>query len=219
MSIKAYFGAVAAIGFLAAGAAPAGAGVLFSDLGPGQSYDCCSGWTVSGSSSTLGQSLVSASEFTAAKGGAVGAIDVAIGHISGTNGATVSLWTDNAGALGSQLGSWDVSGLATFGSTGSGSLADITGVKGVSLVAGKSYFLQLSSPSDTWDAWNFNSVGQSSKLIQNGQDFGPQATGAFQVLSSAPEPAAWAMMVLGVGMVGAGLRLQARRQTPASLAV
>jgi hypothetical protein len=219
MSFKNCFAGVAAIAFIAgATAAPANASVLFTDLGAGDSYNGGTGWTASGAASNIGNEYAPASEFTAATNGKVAEIDVALGHVSGTNGATISLFDDAGGALGAQLGSWDVSGLPVFGGNSAGALTAIKGINGVTLNAGHSYFLQVSTPSDTWDAWNWNSVGTSSTFLTNGENEGSNTTGAFQVLSAAPEPATWASMLLGLGLLGAGLRLQRRKEPLAALA-
>lgn len=56
---------------------------------------------------------------------------------------------------------------------------------------------------DVARAWNSTSYG----------DFG-NTTGALQTTFGVPEPAAWALMLIGVGAVGAGLRR--RREAPAA---
>jgi hypothetical protein len=60
-------------------------------------------------------------------------------------------------------------------------------------------------------------TGAPSYFAQFGTFYGPTyAAQSFQLLSSAPEPATWAMMLIGVGALGASMRT--RRRTSAALA-
>src|SRR5690349_5796048 len=95
---------------------PASADTFFSNFGPGNSYNCCVGGTISGPTSAPGW-IIQANQFTAGFSGSVSQIDVAMGYVTGAlNGATISLWSDNGGIPGSQLGSWNITNLTNFGS-------------------------------------------------------------------------------------------------------
>ena len=81
---------------------PAMADTLFSDLGPpGNVYNCCSGWTVSGSG-LIGTSFTAANLFTitGTPNESIDTIDLAVGYAGGTNTFFASIWTDNAGLPG-----------------------------------------------------------------------------------------------------------------------
>ena len=198
--------ALAGLAGLALGAA-AHAAVIFSDFGAGDSYTQDFGWTVQGG--------YSASAFQSSGDYDVTQIDLALGHVSGTNAAVVSLWTNELGTLGTQLGSWGVSGQPTFGDFGAGALTSITNISGVHLVAGGGYFLQVASTGDVLDAWNANSIGYLSDFVQNGVPFGPTTAGAFDVIGTSgvvPEPACWMMMMVGFGGLGSVLRRRRRAE-------
>ncbi len=180
---------------------PAMADVVYNNFGSGFSYNCCTGGTLGGPNSPVGlidQGVL----FTAQASGNVSEIDVAIGFVVGTNGATVSLWTNNNGVPGTQMGSWDISNLPQFGSC-CGYNA-ITGINGVSVTQGQSYFLVGSTPNDTWDAWNWNSINDIGQVdyTQDGVNW-TQVQGAtlytFQILSTGvPEPGTFVMLGSGV---------------------
>lgn len=83
----------------------------FSDPLTFDSYTQDIGWTVQGGDSP--------SAFQSSGDYDVTQFDLALGHLSGSNAAVVSLWANDLGALGPQLGSWGVSGQPTFGGLGS----------------------------------------------------------------------------------------------------
>jgi len=114
---------------------------LYSNLGTGSDiYNCCSGWTVSGTG-TLGTSFTAANEFTAMATGSISQIDIAVGYVTGDNSFYAALYTVGGdGNPGTQLGRWDdLSATQPFG--GCCGLVSITGISGISLTAGESYFL------------------------------------------------------------------------------
>jgi hypothetical protein len=184
-------------------ALPAAADTAFSDLGNPPTYNCCSGWTVGGVNSPVGL-IRNANQFTSLTTGDVNQIDVGLGWVTGTNAATISLWSSVGDLPGSELGSWMVTDLPVFGST-STTLASITGISGIHLDAGTQYFLVIEAADDAWEAWNENTQNVTGLLLQDSgsgwNSFPGSTLGAFDVLTGSggvPEPGTFLMMGSGV---------------------
>lgn len=202
---------------LAIGAARAS--MIFNDFGPGNSYIQTDGWTVG--TGVPGYTYVPAMAFTSSGTYSLTQIDLALENAGGTNAAIVSLWIDAGGAPGTELESWNVSGQGAFGT--SQPLTTISGITGITLSSGGSYFIQI-SPSDgtTWDAWNVNDQGVTGPtyLMLNGAFLSDYTStlAAFDVLgvplSSVPEPGTLALF--GAGLLGLGfvVRWCKRRVAP-----
>jgi hypothetical protein len=213
---------VAAVTVIALGAVlgQAHAGVIFSDFGPGNTFGA-TGRLVEGASVNGGNNP--AYTFVAGSSGAVSQIDLALLISSGN--VVASLWTAatgcGTGAFSAvcgglvpttQLGSWSVPTIVS-------NFKSITGITGVTLTAGTTYYMELSAVTATTSAeWSNNSVGVTGILHQCGGESGPggpcegnatigtATAGAFDVLSAAasvPEPASAAL--LGVAVIGLGL--------------
>jgi hypothetical protein len=185
------------------------ADVIFSDFGPGFSHDCCTGWGVQGPTAFVGrQEFDAANLFTAADGGPVSQIDLALEYVTGDGAATVGLWTNNGGLPGVELGSWNVTVPQVYGQV---AIVTIPVVAGPSLTSGKSYFMVVFPGSGSVEiSWMLNDQGvQTLDLfshdggatwIFNGANV---PMGAFDILG-VPEPATALLLATGLLWVLAG---------------
>lgn len=149
-------------------------------------YDCCSGWTVSARDSVLAMRQAVAMPFTPAADANVTKIGVAVGYVTGVNGVSVALYSDSAGLPGEVIERFKVSGLPTFGEC---CVTESVHLKGVPVAAGTQYWVVVKTGKigdATWSAWNFNSISAVGPFAFN-QGGGWQLTdsnlGAFNVLA------------------------------------
>jgi len=210
------FGGFALVVVIALGLAtlPAMADTAFSDLGNPVNYNCCFGWTVGGQNSLVGL-VEDANQFTSAVSGTVNQIDLGLGWVLGTNGATIQLWTSVNNLPGTLLGTGTVTGLPTFGTTSS-QLVTASGNFG-NITAGQQYFVVVLAESDEWAAWNVNNQNVNGLLLQNTgngwNSFPGETLGAFDVLTGGqgqvPEPAS--LMLLGSGLLAFASKLRRKK--------
>lgn len=197
----------------------AGATVIYSNFGPGNSYQGCCGFIVGGSTGGWGGLYMQAAEFRAPIYASLDQIDVALSNMGGSDTALVGIWTRSAGGHpGYNLGSWMVTGIPAYGST-SNSPMTVSGISGITLAGGAHYYVSVSPVSnndDSKNGWNFNSIGATGNTQANyGWGWSSSGVGtatAFDVMGTpVPEPGTIALMI--GGFAGA-MRLRRRRIAP-----
>ena len=159
--------------------------------------------------------------FTATGGGTVGELDVGLWVPTGETPTTLT-WALGTSFADNSLGGGVVSITAAdytlHNSNGFGyDVYDVklTGLSSSALGAGGSYWLTLgnanNSGGDQSVAWDVINGPATCNFAVGGTNFGDCGAGgeAFTLSTGSggvPEPATWALMLVGVGMMGAGLR-------------
>jgi hypothetical protein len=210
---------------------PASGGIiLFSDLGPGGSYDNTGGFVLQGAGNCCsfpGSTYSYADRFTVAGSGseAVSQIDLGVTNLLPSafpvcadpttclNTFFASIWTDVSGSPGSQVPGayWSL----TSEPHGSSALVSVTGISGVTLIGGQQYFMIVGplSPTDnslnTWDTNNQGVFGGAQYSTDGGVTWIPYPTflaiSAFDVVgvgTGVPEPSALALLGAGIALLG-----------------
>ncbi len=214
-------GLVALAAIVSAGAARAGAITIFTNFGPGQSFNTAIGYVVSGASS--GDQVV-AMPFTAGSTADLADAVLALGNYLGTNSPiTLDLESNGSGDVpGSILATLTQQGtIPPFSSAGPVTF-DYTGTS-VGLTSGTSYWLVASeADANSQQAWMFsNSDTGNSAYNHSGSATGPWSTesgtiSAFQVdgttVATTPEPGTFSLFALAIVCALGALWVERRRK-------
>ena len=203
----------AALSLVCMTAIPAWGGtVIFSDLGPSDSYMPNTSYALGSPIST--DDYVAASAFTV--GGSLSftlsTIEVAANLVSGTNQLFISIDADSSGLPGATLESFTINNeLPQVGTYSSGNLLLATSVIHPLLTAGSQYWVVLSAPDTTWAGWNFNSTGVTGPLYQSNNgvpvNSGTLTLGAMRITGNVvPEPSSLVLSCMAaLSLLGCGL--------------
>jgi hypothetical protein len=164
--------------------APIGGTVIFDSIGTG-GYNCCTGWTISGPSSQIGEQIWAAIQITPTVTAKVKHVVAGVGYVNGNNAAELAIYKDASGVPGTMVWSGDVSSLPAFGSTSTGTVQ--AKVKGVRIKANKPFWVAIqtdSNSSNTWDAWNLSNTTNAPLAENTGSgwtNFGSNSAGAVTI--------------------------------------
>lgn len=196
-----------AVLLICAAALPVQAGVIVNTFGPGDAYDCCSGWTIG----YPGSAYVQGDAFTPAGNVTLGMIELAVSLVSGSNELDVWLMSDAGGQPNATIESFHFSGaMGVFGNLNP-PLSANSALHPV-LTGGTQYWLIASAPeANTWAAWNYNSIGALGlrALRWDTQPswsvYQDSTLAAFRISSletGIPEPGTMCLLVAGLGLLG-----------------
>lgn len=198
-----------------AGHLHAGAITLFTDLPTtGTLYESES-FGVAGSGATGSTSFSRASSFVVSGTGdfLVSQIDLGILTQSGPDTFTASIWTDDSNQPGVELDSWNMTTPGDVSDCCS-ALATESGITGLTLTGGSTYYM-VTEPEgltdDSFNQWSANNQGVADDLLTSTDggttwtDNGSKTQPAFDVLgtavtSSAPEPSTFLLVSAAFGI-------------------
>jgi hypothetical protein len=190
---------------------PATATVVFSDSGlPGNTYDTTTVWNVCGDNGCGSMTIADRFSVVGSGNESVTEIDLAVGNVIGLNTFYAEILADNGGTPGTPVANayWN---LTTFTSVAAPccSMVPITGITGVTLTAGKQYFMVIgpqSTSDSSFNGWFYNNQSVDGMVLAStdgGSTWsGSSSTlGAFDVLSTpsgTPEPGSLLLFVTGL---------------------
>ncbi len=174
------------------------AGTVYSNFGIGYDHLPSTGYPVD-SANYFG------AEFTAAIGGSVSQIDVALTSISGSSNAEASLWTaTSTDTPDTKIGSWTLTNFPSDFTCCD--YASVTGITGVDLLAGDKYFLVIAGIGDAFFGWDQNSINDLGKYSHTTDGITWSAPVSYQlpafdvIATDVPEP--FSLLLFGSGLAG-----------------
>lgn len=197
---------------------------LFSDIGNSPTQTWGTGaLSVSGAYSLNGAEVWWAAPFTVSGVGSfsVTEADFALSYMGNASVTLASVWSDVDGAPGADIGPvWSLTPTTEFSACCTP--VSQTGITGLTLSGGATYFMVLQpqdSRSDSWNLWYLNSQGDYNSMYYSVSE-GPWTLDsnytpmtAFDLLgnSAAPEPSALAFLGAGIVLLGL-LKSRGKRQ-------
>lgn len=189
-------------------ASHANAAVVYSNFGPGNSFNAVGGNLV------LGENEISIGNIDQAMSFSIGAVDVtftsvelALRHNAGPNSLNIIVMADAGGLPGAPLMTIPVAGVPA-----APGIVEAVGLAAMTLNANTQYWIAADATGTTDITWHRNSIGQTGRAGRAGWPVGPwnfnanQDTLAFRVNGRfVPAPASLAMLGLGA-LVGARRR-------------
>jgi hypothetical protein len=182
------------------------ADTIFSNFGPGDSFQTNEGYTVSGSQLVSGLNLDQAMGFTPGSSFNLTQIDIAMSFVAGHNAVNLSLNADAGGLPGALLESWFLTNLPSYGS--SFPPEQVTAGPGVLLSAHQQYWLVAEYVgADTYAKWNVTSAGDTGPRAENVNGawfvYNASARGAFDIVGTpVPVPEPGTLVLLAAGLFG-----------------
>ena len=201
-------------------ASAANGGTIFSDFGPGDTYNLAAGPGVGGSAGAFGVNVLEGAAFTAGLTGTLSEIDAPFFNQGWPGIFNFELHADDGtGKIGALLESFDNVGPATP----AGGIFSVYSSLHPILTAGSTYWL-IATPADTSTAvyWNENSIPSFGTTYEDVNGTGNYSANsllpAFRVLgaSAVPEPSSLMLGLAGL-VSGGALLCRIGRQRPGDM--